>query len=628
MEESEHLSTSVRDYAHWDDMYQFTLDKNPAFIKANLNDTVFSNFKLNALFVINSDGETVFQRGVDYANGKPWHIPELLLQATRKGGVLIDPTKNSQSGLFWTPQEIFVISTIDILNSDENKPRRGTLIMVRPLNQSSIQHIEGILGVKVAVEAMRDDEISFISPKLAHNEKVVMPVNTDQVGGFTLIKDIGGDTNLVLSTVGDRKIFEQGESSIKFLYLIALLAALLLAAFGWLLNKLVISRLANLSDSVKRIGESAVTSNRVKAFTGNDEMASLSHGINGMLERLDETQHALQFEKERAQVTLSSIADAVITSNVNGTVIYMNTAAERLTGVEATYATGKSLQTLFHLMAEDKTTAVDSAWLTDANSSDAEVVLERADGQAFVISKSASPLHDVSGVLFGTVTVLHDVTMLRAMTSQISYQARYDELTGLINRYEFDRKAETAINEAASGEHTHCLAYIDLDQFKIVNDTCGHMAGDMLLKELAMSLKAKLRESDTLARLGGDEFALLLTGCGLKKAQQIVNGLLRAVQDYRFNYDGKSFKVGASIGLIEISPNHTYTLSDLISRVDSACYAAKGDGGNRIHLYTPDDMQLNNHNSQLQWVQRIHSALEHNQFVLYMQPLANQQKNT
>ncbi len=625
-EQAEQLSFAVKDNAHWDDIYQYTHSRNPAFIKSSFNNATFTNNKVHAIFIVSAEGKSIYQRGLDPNSGQPWHIPEMLAQAVRENGVLIDPAKSSQSGLFWTPEGICIVSAFDILDSNENGPRRGTLIMARLLDQTLIRHIEPILGAKLSVEAMRPDEIDSISTDLNQNQTAVLPINDNQVAGFALIDAIG-DTQLVLSTVGDRKIFEQGKSSLKFFYWISLLAALLLAAFGWLLNKLVLTRLAHLSESVKRVGNSSVTSNRITAFTGKDEIASLSHGINGMLARIDETQHALQFEKERAQVTLSSIADAVITSNIKGFVIYMNTAAERLTGVDAASASGKSLHSLFHLMTEDKTATVDSAWLTDGTSNQAEVVLERADGQAFVISKSASPLHDFSGIRFGTVSVLHDVTMLRAMSSQISYQARYDELTGLINRYEFDRKAQAAIEEAASGEHTHCLAYIDLDQFKIVNDTCGHMAGDVLLKELALSLKAKLRGTDTLARLGGDEFALILMGCGLDKALQIVNGLLKVMQDYRFSYADKVFKVGASIGLIEISPHHSYTLSDLISRVDSACYAAKGDGGNRIHIYRSDDMQLKNHNSQLQWVSRIHTALEQRQFVLYMQPLVSLQNN-
>ena len=623
-EQSDQLSVSVRDYAHRDDIYQFVLDKNPAFVKANLTDTVFSNFKINALLVINNEGEAVYQRGVDYSTLKPWRIPELLLQAIRKGGALTSPSKTNTSGLFWTPQGIFVVSAMDITNSDENKPRRGTLIMARMLDEALLKHIESILGAKVSVFAMLDEEIAALSPNLSSGEKVVMPLSNKQVGGFALVDAISDkDINILLSTAADRKIFEQGQSSLKFLYWASLLAALLLGAFSWLLDKLVLSRLAHLNEHVKRIGDSATTSGRIDEFNGKDELNSLANGINGMLQRLDESQHALQFEKERAQVTLSSIADAVITSNDEGLVIYMNNAAERLTGIHIADATGKSLQALFHLMTEDKTASIDSAWLTDVSSVLSEAVLERTDGQAFVISKSASPLYDSNGLQFGTVTVLHDVTMLRALSQQLSYQARYDALTGLINRYEFDCKAQAAIEDVASGSRAHCLAYIDLDKFKIVNDTCGHAAGDLLLKQLADHLKAKVRSSDSLARLGGDEFALLLMGCSLDKAHDIVNSMLQAIQDYCFTFEDKVFKVGASIGLIEISPDQPHTLSNLLSRVDSACYAAKGDGGNRIHIYRADDRLIEERNSQLQWVSRINTALEHNSFVLYAQPLAN-----
>ena len=584
-EQSEQLNTIAGDNAHWNDMYQFALKQTPAFIASNFSDATFTNARLNAVLIVNNDGEILFKKGMNYKKNELWRIPDLLLRATRKGGVLIDPAKNSESGLFWTPQGICIISSYDILDSNNKGPKRGRLIMVRLLDQALMQHIGEMLGASITVESMRDDEIAFISPKLVHNEKFVTPVNKNQVGGFALINTIENDTKLVLSTVGDRKIFQQGQSSLKFLYWAALLAALLLVAFSWFFDKLVLKRLARLNADIKQIGDSDSTSNRVNDFSGDDEMAGLARGINGMLQRLDESQHALQFEKERAQVTLAGIADAVITSDNKACVLYMNAAAERLTGVNASNASGKSLHQLFSLIAEDKTTSVDSNWLTDFATNQDEVILARADGQTFTISKSASPLYDVNGLLFGTVTVLHDVTMLRALSQQLSYQARYDALTGLINRYEFDCKAQAAIEDVASGSRAHCLAFIDLDKFKIVNDTCGHAAGDLLLKQLANHLKAQVRSSDSLARLGGDEFALLLMGCSLDKAQVIVNNLLQTIQDYGFTFENKVFKVGASIGLIEITPDQNHTLGDLLSRVDSACYKAKGDGGNRIHIY-------------------------------------------
>jgi diguanylate cyclase (GGDEF)-like protein/PAS domain S-box-containing protein len=397
----------------------------------------------------------------------------------------------------------------------------------------------------------------------------------------------------------------------------------MLAAISWMLDRMVLIRLERMSEDVKRISDSADMSGRVRQFNGQDELSSLSHGINGMLDRIEDSRYELQLEKERAQVTLEGIADAVITSNEFGYVLYMNAAAERLTGVNLSEAKIKTLHSLFRLLAEDRITAMDSEWLTDSYSTQEEVILERADGEEFVIRKSASPLYDSDGHTFATVTVLHDVTMLRRLSNQLSFQASHDQLTGLINRYEFDRKTQVAIDDAKTENRVHCLAYIDLDQFKIVNDTCGHMAGDVLLKQLANHIKAKVRSSDTLARLGGDEFALLLMGCDLVKAQEIIEGLLQVVREYRFTFDDKVFKIGASVGLTEISPHYNLTLSELLSTVDSACYTAKEEGGNRIHIYRSDDSDIKEHNNQLEWVSRIHLGLEKKQFVLYIQRMAS-----
>ena len=622
-EQSSQLSTIVRDNAHWDDLYQYMHKQTPTFIESSFADATLANIKVNAILIVNTKGETLVKKSLNNTNGKPWRIPEFIMQEVKEGGAFIDPSKNDLSGLFWTQQGVCIVSAFNILDSQEMGPRRGTLIMVRLLDEPLLQHIGKILGTKLSVEAMRDDEIAFLSPNITKGEKVVIPISNSQVAGFVALKPIAGDTKLVLSTVSDRKIFEQGQSNLKFLYWASLLVALMLGAFSWLLDKLVLSRLAHLSENVKRIGESAAMEGRVQVLGGHDEMSSLSQSINVMLERLDESQHALQFEKERAQVTLAGIADAVITSDTAGRVLYMNTTAERLTGVNISDAIGSTLQSLFHLMNGDKTASVGSEWLIDAESNQDEVVLERADGQEFIISKSASPLYDYQGALFGTVTVLHDVTMLRTLSNQISYQARHDSLTGLVNRYEFDNKTQAAIEDAATENRVHCIAYIDLDQFKLVNDTCGHAAGDQLLRQLAEHLKAKVRNADTLARLGGDEFGLLLMGCDLKKAQKIVDGMLNMVREYRFTFDDKVFKVGASIGLTEISSNQRLTLSELLSTADSACYAAKKDGGNRIYSHRPDDDDIKERNNQLEWVSRIHRALEKQQLVLYFQRMEN-----
>ncbi|MCX7627076.1 MAG: EAL domain-containing protein [Methylophilaceae bacterium] len=329
---------------------------------------------------------------------------------------------------------------------------------------------------------------------------------------------------------------------------------------------------------------------------------------------------ALNIEKERAQTTLASIADAVLTIDEAGRIIFLNGAAERLIGLDSSEAYGRPTAEVIRLFDAESQQPLESGWLTEMGSTLSEAVVERPDGERFVVTKSTAELRE-NDVCVGVVTVLHDVTALRALSKQLSYQASHDALTGLVNRYEFERLAQHALADAKANQRIHCVAYIDLDQFKVVNDSCGHLAGDVLLRQIAEQMRARVRDSDSLARLGGDEFGLLLMGCRIDDAQNILDQVLRAIREYRFTYDGKMFKIGASIGLTEIDPEQTGTLSELLTTVDSACYAAKEDGGNRIHVYQANDQELRTRYSQLEWVSRIHEGLEKGLFRIYSQSM-------
>lgn len=617
-EQMQQLDGIVSDWAHWNDTYQYFLEPNAAYIQSNINDDTFRHLKVNAIFLVNLDGGVILKRGFDYITGRPWQAPIQLENLMARDGLLADPAKEGVSGIFWTPDGILMVSAFAVRQSGGVGRRLGTFVMVRQINQSMIAHIEEVIAAKVVIT--RKSEHKQASQWLFESEPIVVrPLDANQIAGYMRLPAVIGDTDLLLSTVADRSIFAQSQSVFSFLLWTMSLIALMLAAITWMFDRLILLRLARMSDDVRRIEQEASITARVRTLNGNDELASLSHGINQMLERLEDSQYALQLEKDRAKVTLECIADAVITSNPYGYVLYMNPAAERLAGISFQEVKSKKLLTFFRLMLEDKVTQVDSNWLTDPYSVHDEVILERADGKSFVIRKSASPIYDQDGHTFGIVTVLHDVTMLRMLSNQLSTQARHDALTGLVNRYEFDRKVQDAINDAVSSARVHCIAYIDLDHFKVVNDTCGHMAGDVLLKQLSNYLKIKVRTSDTLARIGGDEFALLLMGCELQHAQAIVEELLAAIRAYRFSFDDKVFKISASVGLTEILPHQNQTLSDLLSTVDSACYAAKGSGGDRLIVYQTDDTEMKDYNTQLEWVARIQSGLEKQQFILHMQ---------
>ncbi len=250
------------------------------------------------------------------------------------------------------------------------------------------------------------------------------------------------------------------------------------------------------------------------------------------------------------------------------------------------------------------------------------MLLGKSSGEERAIELAASPLRDETGELVGAVILLHDVTELRGLHRQMSYQATHDALTGLVNRREFERRLDEATEAARRGEATHMLCYLDLDRFKIVNDTSGHLAGDSMLREVAKLLREAVRDSDTVARLGGDEFGMLLVGCPLDKARQIADDVCRSIATYRFVWHDRVFNIGVSIGLIEIG-REAGSVEQLLAAADSACYVAKKEGAGRVSVYSARDEALARSTGEIEWLQKLQSAIKEERFALYYQPIVS-----
>ena len=343
------------------------------------------------------------------------------------------------------------------------------------------------------------------------------------------------------------------------------------------------------------------------------------------LNRVRESETALYQEKERAEVTLYSIGDAVITTDESGCVDYLNPVAERLTGWTLSQVQDRPLGEIMRLINENTREPVANP--VDQCLQCGEVLeladhtlLVRDDGEEVAIADSAAPIRDRVGRIIGAVMVFHDVGHARKLARQLSYQATHDALTGLYNRRAFEEQLKDALDCVRREGREHAVCYLDLDQFKVVNDTCGHIAGDELLKQLAHLLQTKVREADLLARLGGDEFGVLLRYCSLDQARVIADDLRRTVRDFRFVSDDYSFELGVSIGVVGVSGD-TQSLTEIQSAADVACYAAKEGGRNRVHVYVPDDRELQQRQGEMRWVSRIHKAMDENRFVLYCQPI-------
>jgi diguanylate cyclase (GGDEF)-like protein/PAS domain S-box-containing protein len=338
-----------------------------------------------------------------------------------------------------------------------------------------------------------------------------------------------------------------------------------------------------------------------------------------------DVQESLFRQKEQAIVTLASIADAVITTDVAGTITFLNPTAERLTGWRTTEALGQPVDTVLTLISDATRQPLESIparCLREGRAVDLTdgVLLLRRDGTEVPIGDSAAPLRDRHGTTIGVVLVLHDVTERRRAARRLSHEATHDALTGLVGRKEFEERLARVLGEAAAGVAEHVLCYLDLDRFKLVNDTCGHEAGDDLLRKIGRLLSGRLRSRDTLARLGGDEFGVLLEYCSLTKAEEIAGKLQRAIADFRYLWGERSFSLGVSIGVIPITAASGRT-ADVLRAADEACYAAKDAGGNRVHLAGPEAAPGVQQQVESRRIVRLTRAVDEGNFALYAQAI-------
>src|SRR5882762_9056280 len=321
-------------------------------------------------------------------------------------------------------------------------------------------------------------------------------------------------------------------------------------------------------------------------------------------------EEALFREKESAQITLQSIGDGVITTDANSTIDYINPVAEELTGWRLEDAMGRPVEEIFRAFHEETCEPLENPLSVSVRrmrpiKSVRPMLLIRRDGNELYVESTAAPIRDGSGHVAGGVLVFHDV------------------LTGLVNRREFESRLERALKSAKAREASYALCYLDIDQFKIVNDTCGHSAGDALLGQVGALLKSKVRWRDTLSRLGGDEFGILLESCSLDEAMRSAETLREGVRNFRFTWEDRVFRLGASIGVVPITADNE-DVASILSAADSACQAAKEGGRNRVHSFAENDIELRRRRREMQWAARINAALEEGRFELYrmaIQPL-------
>lgn len=337
-------------------------------------------------------------------------------------------------------------------------------------------------------------------------------------------------------------------------------------------------------------------------------------------------------EIDLAGATLAALAEGVVRTDAQGRVDYLNPVAVELTGWSLEDARGRSVQEVLRLLDES---SHESSWgstsppsLPGQNSEPLGwAVLVDRHGREFPVRVSVSPLRPDGESPSGVVVSFKDISERRRMEREMVYLAHHDPLTGLVNRWEVERQLKGLIDRARTEGSRHTACYLDLDDFKVVNDTCGHIAGDEMLRQVADRLQTALRREDVVGRLGGDEFCVLFPDCAVEQAQSWAEEMLLTLEAFRFFWKDKIFNAGASAGLVEIDADSTNPIA-VLSAADAACYVAKERGRNRVHVYRPDDPAIGRRRGDMQWVQRIRRALERQSFCLYSQEIRPLQAGT
>lgn len=333
----------------------------------------------------------------------------------------------------------------------------------------------------------------------------------------------------------------------------------------------------------------------------------------------------LNEQKEKFRVILESITNGVITTDKNGNVTFINDIAKKMLGINKISKKAHHISKLYKLIDEKnnlpvKNLVADVLKYNEARSRAGNIILMGKKNQEYVIEETYSPLNDAKSNIIGVVIVFRDITLTYQMSKKISYQATHDSLTGLVNRYEFERLLKNTLGKAKTHNTTHVLLFLDLDNFKVVNDENGHLAGDQLLRHIAFQLQLKLRSSDTIARVGGDEFAVLLENCPLNIGERIAIKLCKVIEEFEFKWQDKSFKFSLSVGIAVIDSMST-NINNIMTNADKALYKAKQSGGNCIRIYVTEDNIISEFNIESEWLELINLALNEDKFDLYFQPI-------
>jgi diguanylate cyclase (GGDEF)-like protein/PAS domain S-box-containing protein len=591
----------VRGWSIWDEAYHFVQKPNAQFLKTELTPATLADSGIDLIVFTNTRnhqvvwhqqrlaaGPTVANSGSNPGSKSAQFgpiAPEMLADLA----TLCDPNAEVKTGFYRIADRLYMLACAPIRDSKLKASSGGALLVGRHIDGVILDRLRETLELPVDLYVGNSSIPPEVDRLTLQQQGFQLSAQSDrELLVYGLLRDIQGKPGSVIGVTLDRVIYRQGWISVRYAGLMGLGLVLIFGAIAWRLLYLIQAYLTDRKD----------------------------------------IEHRLLQEKKLAQTTLKSLAEGVITTDAFGQISAINPIAEKLLGWTHDDAQGLPCEDVFRVIDENTLRTVDhhldrvlSEGLEIVSGRERKVLISRS-GEDFAIDDSIAPIRDDNGDIFGAVIVFRNVTQARQMEQQLTWNASHDTLTGLLNRREFDFQLQQAMLDAHTHHHHHCLLFIDLDCFKVVNDSCGHLAGDQLLCQISTLLQSGvLKTGGTVARLGGDEFGILLSNISLTAAQTLAQNLCDRVQEMRFFWKDQVFTIGTSIGLASIS-EHNHSLEELLSAADAACYTAKRQGRGRVHIYQADDQEISQQRNELQWIARIQKALTENRFCLYYQTIA------